>query len=34
MTTWTDFKLDPNGWIDKAYAKRTAPIASQTKVRP
>lgn len=34
LVTWDDFKLQPNSWIDKAYDKRFAPIASKTKVRP
>lgn len=34
MARWTDFQADPNGWIDKAFDKRIAPIASKTKVRP
>lgn len=34
LVRWSDFVADPNGWIDKAFAKRTAPIESKTKVRP
>lgn len=34
LTRWSDFEADPNGWIDKAYEKRSAAIAAQTKVRP
>ena len=34
LVDWDDFKVDPNGWIDRAYDKRSAPIASKTKVRP
>lgn len=34
LTWWSDFESDPNGWIDKAYEKRSAPIAAKTKVRP
>lgn len=34
LVAWDDFKLDPNTWIDKAFDKRIAPIASKTKVRP
>lgn len=34
LTRWSDFESDPNGWIDKAYEKRSAPIAAKTKVRP
>lgn len=34
LASWDDFKASPNGWIDKAFAKRSAPIASKTRVRP
>lgn len=34
MTTWDKFVANPNAWIDAAFDKRTAPIASKTKVRP
>lgn len=34
LVRWAHFVADPNGWIDKAFAKRTAPIASKTRVRP
>ncbi|MFV3116631.1 TIR domain-containing protein [Gordonia amicalis] len=34
MTTWDTFKDDPERWIDDAFAKRSAPIANKTKVRP
>ncbi|MBM7819163.1 hypothetical protein JOE63_001640 [Cellulosimicrobium cellulans] len=34
LTTWSEFETDPNGWIDRAYDKRTAPISFKTKVRP
>ena len=34
LTRWSDFEADPNGWIDKAYEKRSEPIAAKTKVRP
>jgi len=34
LTTWASFTRDPNGWIDKAHEKRSAPIAGKTKVRP
>lgn len=34
MARWSDFHADPNGWIDQAFAKRKAPIAAKTKVRP
>ena len=31
---WDDFCRNPTAWVEAAYAKRVAPIASQTKVRP
>lgn len=34
LTSWDDFKLEPNTWIDRAWHKRFEPIASKTKVRP
>ncbi|QAY69752.1 TIR domain-containing protein [Xylanimonas protaetiae] len=34
LTTWAAFDADPNGWIDRAFGKRSAPIANKTKVRP
>ncbi len=34
LVRWSDFEADPNRWIDKAFDKRSAPIASKTKVRP
>lgn len=34
LVRWSDFELAPNLWIDKAFDKRTAPIASKTRVRP
>lgn len=34
LVRWGDFQSDPNGWIDAAFAKRSAPIAAKTKVRP
>ena len=34
LTTWEKFAKDPNAWIDAAFDKRSAPIASKTKVRP
>jgi hypothetical protein len=34
LTKWEDFVADPQTYIEAAYAKRTAPIASKTKVRP
>jgi len=34
LTRWDEFVANPNGWIDAAFDKRTAPIASKTRVRP
>jgi len=34
LVGWDDFRASPNGYIDAAFAKRTAPVASKTKVRP
>ncbi|WP_324823675.1 TIR domain-containing protein [Sinanaerobacter sp. ZZT-01] len=34
LVKWDDFKDDPNTYIDKAFDKRSSPIASKTKVRP
>lgn len=34
LVRWSDFSVDPNTWIDRAFDKRSAPIASKTKVRP
>lgn len=34
LVRWDDFRQNPNVWIDKAYEKRTGPIAAKTKVRP
>lgn len=34
LASWDEFSADPNGWIDKAYAKRDSPIAEKTRVRP
>ena len=34
LVKWDDFHASPNAYIDAAYAKRTAPIAAKTKVRP
>lgn len=31
---WSDFKNDPEKYIDQAYNKRSEPIAQKTKVRP
>lgn len=34
LCKWEDFKNTPSLYIDQAYNKRDAPIASKTKVRP
>lgn len=34
LVPWEDFKASPNDWIEMAFEKRSAPIASKTKVRP
>lgn len=34
LVRWSEFQADPNGWIDAAFTKRSAPIAAKTKVRP
>lgn len=34
LVGWDDFKATPSDWIDLAFDKRTAPIASKTRVRP
>lgn len=34
LAPWNDFQYDPERFIDEAFAKRSAPIASRTKVRP
>ena len=34
LVAWEDFKANPNAWIDAAFDKRSAPIASKTRVRP
>jgi hypothetical protein len=34
LVDWDNFLLEPNKWIDAAFAKRTAPIASKTCVYP
>ncbi len=34
LTKWEDFVADPETYIEAAYTKRSAPIASKTKVRP
>ncbi|MFI8567715.1 TIR domain-containing protein [Rhodococcus sp. NPDC078407] len=34
LVPWDTFVGDPEKWIDEAFAKRSAPIASKTRVRP
>lgn len=34
LVKWDDFKANPNEYIDQAFDKRTAPIASKVKVFP
>lgn len=34
LVGWDDFKLDPNKYIEQAYAKREHPIAGEATVRP
>lgn len=34
LVSWESFKADPNAYIERAFDKRTAPIAAKTKVRP
>lgn len=34
LVKWDDFTATPNAYIEAAFAKRTAPIASKTRVRP
>jgi hypothetical protein len=34
LTKWNSFIEDPDLYIEAAYAKRSAPIAAKTKVRP
>lgn len=34
LVPWSEFKNDPNGYIDAAFAKRSSPIAEKTVVRP
>lgn len=34
LVPWDDFCKAPNAWIDVAFDKRTAPIATKTKVKP
>ncbi|MDA3816446.1 MAG: TIR domain-containing protein [Prolixibacteraceae bacterium] len=34
LVKWDDFISSPNDYIDKAFDKRTQPVASKTKVKP
>lgn len=34
LTSWESFAKDPNTYVEAAFAKRSAPIASKTRVRP
>jgi hypothetical protein len=34
LTTWQDFKSDPQKYIDLAHSQRKSPIANQTRVYP
>lgn len=34
LTTWEEFTENPSDYIEEAFAKRSAPIAAKTKVRP
>lgn len=34
LVSWDEFKREPNDWINKAYDKRSDPIALKTRVRP
>lgn len=34
LVSWNDFLEDPNHYIEMAFSKRDAPIASKVKVRP
>jgi hypothetical protein len=34
LVRWQDFLLDPEKYIELAYEKRTAPVASKTRVKP
>lgn len=34
LVKWEDFEADPERYIEKAFQKRTAPIAERVKVRP
>lgn len=34
LVPWSDFTVSPTTYVEAAYNKRTAPIASKTRVRP
>jgi len=34
LVAWDDFTTAPSDYVERAFAKRTAPIANRTKVRP
>jgi len=34
LVKWSDFKNNPNFYIDKAFEKRVSKISSKTKVKP
>lgn len=34
LATWDEFCNNPTAYVEQAFVKRTAPIASKTKVRP
>lgn len=34
LVPWTDFEQDPEIYVERAFQKRTAPIADETRVRP
>jgi hypothetical protein len=34
VVSWDTFLIDPTIWVEAAFAKRTAPIASKTRVYP
>lgn len=34
LASWDEFSADPTDWVEQAFAKRDAPIAEKTRVRP
>jgi hypothetical protein len=34
LASWDEFSANPTQWVEQAFAKRTAPIAAKTRVRP